>query len=703
MRSSLATHVRLLVIAICVGFGFSVLLTFRILANRQIDTTVREEVRSVSSILSTFIGGRGELLRSYSRFVARTPRLAQLAITGDSATVQDACEGLRKDLGIDALTITDGNGKVLGEAGFTEAIARNRENHVNVATALRGEEWSGVLKPGGDLMIAATEPLRIGEFVHGTLTTYLRMGADKAAEFRSAVDGEIAFVSQGVVTASSLPISERIATTSEPQVVRLNGVQYVVLYAPLPGAKSADMGFLAIRKVSDITAPYRQFTLAFVSVLSLVFLAALVTGAAFAKSIGRPLEAVVAAALKLKAGDWPERFNVTREDEVGILQSTFNDMTEALQRSQQKLLAMIDEDPLTELDNHRRFKERLEHEVRRCTSSGEPLSLLLLDIDHFKEFNERFGHAAGDAALRRVADAIRAACPELGSGARYGGEEFALVLPHHELEDAEARFEEIASALADIGVSGGCAAHREGARSDALLLSAELALSRAKQLGRGRVCRFDAVPGAEGEDPYALLRNMNDASYATVLALAAAVDAKDPYTMGHSERVATYASELAAYMNADKAEVDQIARAGALHDVGKIGVPDAILKKPGRLDEEEFRIMQTHPVLGELIVRKVPQLEELLPGVRSHHERFDGEGYPDGLAGEEIPRMARFLAIADTFDAMTSDRPYRRGMDASIALKEIEEQAGRQFDPEMALAFVRMMRRRQILQTDVAA
>jgi HD-GYP domain-containing protein (c-di-GMP phosphodiesterase class II) len=131
---------------------------------------------------------------------------------------------------------------------------------------------------------------------------------------------------------------------------------------------------------------------------------------------------------------------------------------------------------------------------------------------------------------------------------------------------------------------------------------------------------------------------------------------------------------------------------GTLHDVGKIGVPDAILKKPARLDDDEFAMMQTHTVLGEVIVRKAPQLAFALPGVRHHHERWDGQGYPDQISGEDIPFMARILALADTFDAMTSDRPYRKGLPLEVALGEIEKNAGTQFDPELAPAFVAMMR-----------
>jgi len=138
--------------------------------------------------------------------------------------------------------------------------------------------------------------------------------------------------------------------------------------------------------------------------------------------------------------------------------------------------------------------------------------------------------------------------------------------------------------------------------------------------------------------------------------------------------------------------IDRVFRCGTLHDVGKIGVPDAILKKAGALDADEQLVMQTHAVLGELIAGKVPQLADLLPGVRNHHERWDGRGYPDGLAGDAIPYVARILAVADTYDAMTSDRPYRKGLAHDLALDEIEKSAGKQFDPMIAVAFVRIFR-----------
>jgi HD-GYP domain-containing protein (c-di-GMP phosphodiesterase class II) len=180
---------------------------------------------------------------------------------------------------------------------------------------------------------------------------------------------------------------------------------------------------------------------------------------------------------------------------------------------------------------------------------------------------------------------------------------------------------------------------------------------------------------------------MQDGSLSTILALAAAVDARDPYTHGHSERVTAYALKLGEAVGMPEEELKILRISGLLHDVGKIGVPDHVLKKPGRLTDEERETMETHPVIGEIICRRAAGLEPYLPGIRWHHERWDGNGYPDGLAQTKTPLMARVLAVADTFDAMTSDRPYRRGMPWMVALEEIRQSAGSQLDPDLAETF----------------
>lgn len=192
-----------------------------------------------------------------------------------------------------------------------------------------------------------------------------------------------------------------------------------------------------------------------------------------------------------------------------------------------------------------------------------------------------------------------------------------------------------------------------------------------------------------------LFRNLQRAYIDTLAALTSAIDAKDSYTHGHSERVTELSLGLARTLGLAPPVMEDIRLAGMLHDIGKIGIPEAILNKPGRLTNEEFDVIKSHPTLGIRILRKVEFLGGIVPMIRHHHERFDGRGYPDGLAGEGIPLAARIIAVADTYDAMTSNRPYRQAMAIDDALEEIVRCKGTQFDPQVAEAFVDMIHRQQ--------
>jgi HD-GYP domain-containing protein (c-di-GMP phosphodiesterase class II) len=173
-----------------------------------------------------------------------------------------------------------------------------------------------------------------------------------------------------------------------------------------------------------------------------------------------------------------------------------------------------------------------------------------------------------------------------------------------------------------------------------------------------------------------------------VVAMALAIESRDPYTGGHVERVTAYSMLLGKHAGLSRSDLATLRIGGLLHDIGKIAVPDAILRKPLPLTKEEFEQMKPHPVVGHQIISHIPQLAKAAPIVRWHHERMDGKGYPDGLTGDQIPLLSRVAAIADTYDAMTSDRPYRRGLDMQVAREEIKRCAGTQFDQELAQIFV---------------
>ena len=710
MRLTLRLKILLLIAGTAIGLVSVILLAFTLLVSREMNRAVREDVRANGGVLAQILRERSAVLLSQAQVVGDDPPLLAAVGTSDPATVADKVRDYEKRLGVEAVIVTDRDGGVLADTDGAFPVHAALGQSPGIAAALNGEAWSGITFRHGQLMLAVSVPVRIGSTVYGTLTVYRAIDAADAQSLHESLGTEIAFLDQGQVVGASCPLPASLPAPTVPKVIFVGGVRYFALYAPLPTTDPKDgMGFETLRPYAAAMRLYHRCLIVFLAASLLTLLAALGVGAGVARSLTSPLDGVMQAAQTLRRGDWPERFDVRRSDEIGLLQSVFNEMTLSLRGSQERLLALIDTDLLTGLDNHRRFQERLEQEAGRCSQSGESLSLLLLDLDHFHQYNQKHGHAAGDQAVRDTALWLQNLLPELAIASRYGGEEFAVLLPQSSLLQAEAIAEKIRAAIEERGqseeagagltvsdgltVSIGCAEFgTHSAEGAGLVLAAELAVSRAKQLGRNRVCRFDTLPGADtSADPYQLHRFLKDESLSTIQALAAAVDAKDAYTQGHSQRVARYAVALAQKIGMPDSEVDLVHITGTLHDVGKIGVPDSILKKPQKLEEDERRIMETHPALGEVIIRKAPKLADTLPGVRHHHERWDGGGYPDGLGGEQIPRIARILAVADTFDAMTSDRPYRKGLSWEIALSEIAKGAGTQFEPLLSEAFVSLM------------
>lgn len=706
MRHSLRVKIWLLNAGIVTGLSLLMLVSVAWMVNRENDGAVRRNVRATGSILEYLMTKRKARLLEQATLFADLPILKACLQTGDKATVTDCANDFLKKWNVDIVVATGQDGRLLGVVGNDVFSEQEAWAQRGVQAALHNRSWSGVLVHHNKLMLGVSVPVLIADENWGTFSVYSAIDMEVANELRDAFGIEVAFVRNNHVLLSTLPDATQIpAPHSTPEVVKVGHEPYFALYEPFPGTDMNEgIGYVVLTPYSAAMSMFHRFRIALGVIFFLGLGLALLAGALVSGSVTKPLRAVVRAARTLQKGEWPERLPADQHDETGLLQRVFNEMTTTLKASQERLMTLIDTDPLTEVDNHRRFHERLLQEIKRCEVSGESLSLLICNVDNFQAFNQQYGYAHGDEALKLFAECLKANVPEVGIIARYAGDKFAVLLPTHTLEEAEAVAEKIRTACTDwtcergigegLTTSIGCAQFgTHSKQADGFVMAAELAAVMAKQLGRNRVCRFDSLPGTdEGADPYQLYQFFQDGSLATIQALAAAVDAKDAYTRGHSQRVAQYASELAKYVGLSESEVELVRITGTLHDVGKIGVPDSILKKPERLTDEERLIMETHTVLGEEIVKKAPQLAPTLPGVRHHHERWDGKGYPDGLAGEAIPLIARLLAVADTYDAMTSDRPYRKGMDIEIALNEIEKGAGTQFAPELAIQFVEMIR-----------
>ncbi|MEO7718448.1 MAG: diguanylate cyclase, partial [Capsulimonas sp.] len=354
-------------------------------------------------------------------------------------------------------------------------------------------------------------------------------------------------------------------------------------------------------------------------------------------------------------------------------------------------LARQDLDPLTGLLNHRAFQKRFDDEAAYALTGGYSLAAIVIDLDNFRFFNEVYGYQVGDELLIRVAGALRASCRSYDCMARFGGDEFVLLMPGACAEDVASLQKRLTCLLERISyhpkgsesavplsVSTGVALFPEEAATRVLALELAIErLHRVKSGGRDNgvdLLRASIAESVEG--------------FAMIYGLVSAVDNKDRYTRHHSEDVMVYCLEIAERLGWSSQDKHILRTAALLHDVGKIGVPDSILRKPGALTAEEVNAIKEHPTLGAVIVGAVPALHPTLDAVRYHHECWDGSGYPAGLAGQDIPPMARVMAVADAYSAMTTDRPYRKGMDPAHAMEILRRGAGQQWDPECVAAFL---------------
>lgn len=381
-------------------------------------------------------------------------------------------------------------------------------------------------------------------------------------------------------------------------------------------------------------------------------------------------------------------------------------------------------DSLTGVYNYRFFVEKLDEQFRLY--GRECLTLLYIDVDDFKLYNQLYGVGEGDAALCRIGEVISRAVGESGTVFRTSGKVFAVLLPLQDTQRGRTLAKEIEDRVAEINLAqdrrrfkplsvsvGICSAPYAASSAKELMDNADLAAYNAKQGGKDQIVVFrgasDLVPQHLAERTDAIVDRIErgDGEYRTALsmisALTAAIDAKDHYTYAHSKNVARYAANLAVAAGLNDDQVRTIYAAGLLHDIGKISVPETILKKTGKLSDEEYQIMKEHVNSSIEMIRHLPEMDYLVPAVLGHHERWDGKGYPRGIAGEEIPVSARCLAIADVFDAMTTDRPYRKGLPLEYAVQEIENGAGTQLDPQLARTFARLLRSRSIPLSPQAA
>jgi diguanylate cyclase (GGDEF)-like protein/putative nucleotidyltransferase with HDIG domain len=374
-------------------------------------------------------------------------------------------------------------------------------------------------------------------------------------------------------------------------------------------------------------------------------------------------------------------------------------------------------DSLTGAGTRKVLESTLEAETLRATRYRRSYSVAMIDIDRFKSINDNLGHQVGDRVLAEVGRCFQAEKRLTDTLVRYGGDEFVLVLPETNLHDAVRAMERLRLKIKSlqvakdftITISCGVAefSHMADLSPNELIRRADMALFRAKKLGRDRIETWESVSASGITGPVkietpqlqtlhnrvaSLSAQSKDFFIQSVHGLVQALEARDPYTKSHSDNVLRYAVAIAETMGLAEMDLDTVRIAAMIHDIGKLGVPDSILLKPGRLTPAERQIMEEHPLIAVRILDTMRFLERELPAVRNHHERWDGSGYPDHLAATRIPLEARILAAADAFDAMTSTRVYHQSRTIAQAQDILRECSGTQFDPKVADAFIGWIR-----------
>ncbi|MEA1958048.1 MAG: PAS domain S-box protein [Chloroflexota bacterium] len=387
------------------------------------------------------------------------------------------------------------------------------------------------------------------------------------------------------------------------------------------------------------------------------------------------------------------------EDDLDLLSAIADELAVGIGHVQllEKTREMSVTDELTGLYNRRHFFAMLEAEMHRSQRSSRPFSLVMLDLDGFKEYNDKFGHTNGDSVLQSVAQVLRSSIRKSDMAFRYGGDEFALIISAADGERAlrvvqrtKAKWQSTVRTQSlvlegRIGFSTGIAEYPENAESaDGLVFLTDAALYQAKR------------KGGFSDKLVSELRTLSPeildvATQDQVYALAATVDARDPYTYGHSKRVAEIAVSIGKAIGLSDEELAKLNAAALLHDIGKVGVPDAILTKFGQPTSEEWIIIKRHCAEGAKIVGYVKELEILVPVILHHHEWYDGTGYPDGLKGADIPIGARITSVADAYDTMVTKRPYRKVISHKEACEELQRYGGRQFDPKLVEVWCRLV------------
>ena len=695
----------LLIFAVVAACGIFLLDLFYLAPHvaSQASPALQEEFAGARRTVGVGLGSKVEGLARLGDALSRSAQFASPdAAAGGGHTVDKALSAGRAGL----VLLTDGAGRIVrvwsggapgaGDEAVAAVLARCG------GSAGRGGE--GLLALPDRLAMFACRAVPDAGGSGGGMWLCLVRDVDAAMldEFASAVGGPVVFVpGDGLPAEGNAP---EAASQSSWKAGEDHLVGAWMVYGPAGEALGYFRAEMDVSHVHNQALAARRMVLIALSLsLGLAFL--VIVGAHML--IGGPVVRLLSRLQEVESGKGRAK------DLARHLHGEPLMLARRLESAFEKLAHISKTDELTSLANRRHFEEVLEHFYHQAKSYNRPLSLAVMDVDFFKAVNDSAGHAAGDDLLKLIAQAVEEACRKADLPARLGGDEFAVLFPETSVDDAAIVAERIRQAVCarpvtvkaldlNATISAGITDLNAGEIDSpgAMLALADRALYAAKDHGRNRVVRAHELDGVSWETDSAsdkaetlykkvagLDTQFKDLVTKAVNEIVDVLSNRDPYLAAHSRKVQHYAVLIAQEMELPDRVLKRLRVAAMLHDVGMLAMPDSILLNPGPLSPEQMAAVRRHPLLGVQIMEKMAVLEQEIPTVRYHHERYDGTGYPEGIAAGAIPLTARILSVADAFDAMTSPSGFRVPRSRAEALEEVKRWSGAQFDPGVVEAF----------------
>ncbi len=662
---------------------------------RQANDMVEEQLRSTSGAVSLLMTQQEQELRGLAAAAVNLPDTEKAFEDPATLPIDQFVTPIMAANDLDTVQLVSSSGAPIYGVGPIPNL-----EGFDLERAKEAQALSTISASDGSIWLLALAPFQREE---NEVPAFAIVGKRLDEEFMdglvSALDVELALTVGGVSTGSSAtapdfsPEVTAAESMGEPAEVKINGDSYGVLTTELATGAPGSAYLSVLMPTDDIMAGVGMRIAQLVGIAWVGGLLVLIGVFYTARRVSGPIHRLAAQAQQISKGNYGQTMAAEGPEEIRTLVRGFNQMSLALRDSYEEMSKLANTDGLTGLYNHRYTQEALAQAMEQAKQTDDPLAVIMMDIDNFRLFNETYGHAAGDRVLKLVADTIGAMSRKGDIVGRYGGDKFVLIAPRTNRRRAKVVAERIRRRLSEQGVhmDGGqrlplrlsmgiAVCPQDSTNRDELLAYADASLFESKRAGGDAVTLANRQPGE--------LFAYQNTTMGVLDGLVRAVDKKDRYTKSHSEENAEYAMMLGRAMKLSETTQSALRIAGLLHDIGKIGIPDHILKKPGPLTPEERQIVQLHVVLSELIIKGVPYIADVSDAVANHHERWDGTGYPRGLKGEEIPLLGRIMAVVDAYSAMTSDRPFRKAMSHQEAVAELHKNAGTQFETGLVETFI---------------